>query len=385
MVARTALAVKACVMVAAGSIYAASLPSAPPELGSLKSPDPEVRVRAASALVQYRIDLVQGIMSILRRHAGTDDDTPRDMFGDEQVVAIELLGVLRASEAGPLLVQNIRVRVRNFMMEEAVARTIVYPAAESLVSIGAPAVASIVARLGGEISDEERQLLTDALSRIEGRETAAYILEAPQSRTPPCPRAVQTAGATASILTDLGGSDRHKRMLAAGDIRESRWQLIKGLLTILTESEPQAADASSLRPDSTVMLAIKVLGEIRAAEAVPLLMRRLYVMAGPGPSPWPGPAAVVHAAADALVRIGTPAVEPIVQRLQGDWPRETREALVGAVYAIEGTEVARFILDAPRKRIKDPFVQKHLGESLEILDKLSKGQLIRRAPATGPS
>jgi HEAT repeat protein len=158
-----------------------------------------------------------------------------------------------------------------------------------------------------------------------------------------------------------------------------------GLIAIVRES-PLVTDDTPLESEETSrVMAIQLLGRIRAAEAVPVLIQ--YVMLRT-PRTWSDKlelSNIVYPAAESLARIGTPAVQPIIDGLQGDVPAAKRVVLVHILRRIEGADTAGYILDAPRKRIKDPFVQKHLGESLEILDKLSKRELILGAPATAPS
>jgi hypothetical protein len=143
-------------------------------------------------------------------------------------------------------------------------------------------------------------------------------------------------------VTRLQSEKEVDRRQAEGDIRDRHQKLVEKLIRILSLSEPVKYQR---RCCSAPHLSIELLGELRAPEAVPYLLDYLE---------WAVPEDVIclgrrafraapdYPACHALVRIGMPAVDPVVKQLgqcSQDGPR--RDKLCWILDRMMGAKLAR--------------------------------------------
>lgn len=115
---------------------------------------------------QAVLDVVPGLMTVARR---TERIYP---MGAAPLLAIELLGELRAAEAIPLLLD----RIDDDFPRILVNATDVSPAAKALVRIGAGAIEPILDRTAAA-DESEWRMLTATLRAIEPREPVVSAVE----------------------------------------------------------------------------------------------------------------------------------------------------------------------------------------------------------------
>ncbi len=165
----------------AGTLAATGDPVAdkPGVLDELRSSDAGRRFTARRRILEDRKSLISGLIEIVRT-APDDDGAEKVMPGlGLKRTAIEVLGAYRAEEAVPVLFGALKYRVAagygSTGDESNLSRN--YPAAESLIKIGHPALERTWSRI--QISDDplEQQLCCWILCQIEGKETARRLLD----------------------------------------------------------------------------------------------------------------------------------------------------------------------------------------------------------------
>jgi hypothetical protein len=140
---------------------------------------------------------------------------------------------------------------------------------------------------------------------------------------------------------------------------------ISSLVGIINDKSP---DAQWLLGDSTESLAIRVLGEFRAVEAVPALVKWAtppeggYQVWGLQISPESTPAV------QALVKIGKPAEPALLDALRLKPEKPIWEISLGILKKIEGPKCAAIILEeAIAKEAADAPAKEHLQAALKKL------------------
>jgi hypothetical protein len=96
-------------------------------------------------------------------------------------LAILALGVLRASEAAPILIKYIKVRNTGFdpnVSDEKVSLDWHFPALRALIQIGEPSIRYLRQAIARAEDDITIQLAVVGIIRIEGRELAQFHLKA---------------------------------------------------------------------------------------------------------------------------------------------------------------------------------------------------------------
>jgi hypothetical protein len=161
-----------------------------------------------------------------------------------------------------------------------------------------------------------------------------------------------------SLVAQLESSDRQERLAAAKAMEDVRAQTIASLLRI--------ADVKTSSPgfQSARELAIQLLGEYRAVQAVPLLVKEIALCV---------PAIIdsdVSAAGypcvQALVKIGIPSLEGILKRLD-ETAGETEFKLFATVFRlIDGEELAIIRAELALKKAEGQ-QKKNLEQLVELL------------------
>ena len=171
-----------------------------------------------------------------------------------------------------------------------------------------------------------------------------------------------------TIIAGLTTNNRKEREKAAEDIRAQRADLIKQLLEFAGEKVEQHPDnPEPFYPwHDSKHLAILLLGDLRAVEAIPVLLenleyenpRKLWSLVDIGGG---------HPAAEALSKIGMPAVGPTINKL-GAYPPEARVNLVcrWILREILGARLARLRLQIAIEETRDEAVKRNLSAAAAL-------------------
>ncbi len=175
-------------------------------------------------------------------------------------------------------------------------------------------------------------------------------------------KATQPAARISEHIKALDSKDRHERQSA---YKQAIKQRQNNIATLIALAQKQLKGVKVLGSGDPALYAIRLLGEYRAAEAVPFLLKNIALPYGGevdsrsllGPNP----------CAQSLVKIGKPASKACIRRLSRPTGSE-RETwlLVQVVKQVEGKEIARqMILQA----IKTQPHPKKLKTSNSVLNK----------------
>lgn len=145
----------------------------------------------------------------------------------------------------------------------------------------------------------------------------------------------------AEQVRQLENEDRLERTEAAHALQEDRRTLIRELIELLQNSR-----AATSEEDSTIHLAMVVLGEWRATEATKVLLDKvdlkLDVQAGAKRAP-----GYEYPAAQALINIGgTEVLNAVIARIGEDPSPTRRQLLTWVVYQLVGSDVGSMYLEA---------------------------------------
>jgi len=135
----------------------------------LTSPNGHERQVAHSSLRAQRRDTIDALLAAARS-ASAD---PRLDYA--KVEAIETLGRYRASEACGYLVEEIEYHAPVFVLSPHPLNG--YPAAQSLVRIGNPAIEAILDRLGKRATDKQLRISAFVIELVDGKELGLARLE----------------------------------------------------------------------------------------------------------------------------------------------------------------------------------------------------------------
>lgn len=139
--------------------------------------------------------------------------------------------------------------------------------------------------------------------------------------------------------------------------------IIKNRASVITEMITVINSKSAVEQK---IEAIKVLGTIRAKEAVPILIENISIVASEYVKDLPS-LENLYPCVSALIEIGKPASEKLVEKLCDSLPELNRRLYVTALVKIETPKVAKFILDAKIQTVAEK-EKLHLKEVLESLD-----------------
>ena len=170
----------------------------------------------------------------------------------------------------------------------------------------------------------------------------------------------------------LQSADPAQRFAAKSRIVQERRSLVRSLVKIVWSD---AADAPSkraeiLRLSSPKCLAIRLLGELRAEEAISTLVRDLtyYVDTSIAGTLGGRGLGARYPAAGSLAKIGSPAVPRIVGVLRSTTNPLERHICVWTLIAIDGRDVARFRIKKAIERCRLSGMKANLEAALQHLD-----------------
>jgi len=118
---------------------------------------------------------------------------------------------------------------------------------------------------------------------------------------------------------------------------------------------------------------IRIVGELRAPQAVPVLLGKIAFRIDKTRANDATPRGR-YAACDALVKIGKPSVFPALEALK-DVPPDSEKALLYSlvIVRVEGVDVGRFILERELAGETDPVKRANLEATIKRLGKLVQG------------
>jgi HEAT repeat protein len=173
-------------------------------------------------------------------------------------------------------------------------------------------------------------------------------------------------------LESLVSTNRGIRMAAAAELDKARRQLVRELMAIL----------GGTNSDRVKVAAAIVLGEYRASEAVPILVRHLeWDQAAPREAGgvmrhetkeeleetgWP--------VTQALVKIGMPAIPALLDRVTNTEDAGTTARCIWICQLIEGPEVTQFRLRGLLEKESDQKKKERIRSALEALARPKPGE-----------
>lgn len=146
----------------------------------LQSPNVDERRMALEDFSAERFRLIGELLRIVNQWGETRES---DVIGvnNTEHLAILALGVLRASEAAPIIIKYIKVRDTGFnprISDEVVPLDTHFPALRALIEIGQPSIRYLRQAIAVAQDDITIQLAVVGIIRIEGRELAQFHLKA---------------------------------------------------------------------------------------------------------------------------------------------------------------------------------------------------------------
>ncbi len=140
------------------------------DVSTIKSANEQERQNAAEAIKLQNQEVIQGLIKLAAEKV--EHTTSRTVHDAEYIrhhtkyLAIQLLGDLRASEAVPILIDNLEYRNPNILVDGSYLEPgQLFIAAESLSKIGMPAVGPVINKLAGYSNEKS------------GRSTCCWILK----------------------------------------------------------------------------------------------------------------------------------------------------------------------------------------------------------------
>jgi hypothetical protein len=146
----------------------------------LQSPDGAERRSAFEDLSDQRRQLIGELLQIVNQWEVTRESDVIEVESAEHL-AILALGILRASEAAPILIKYINVRDTGFnpnISHEIVPIEANFPALRALIEIGEPSIRYLRQRIAAAQDDTTLQLAVVGIIRIAGRELTHFHLNA---------------------------------------------------------------------------------------------------------------------------------------------------------------------------------------------------------------
>jgi hypothetical protein len=180
------------------------------------------------------------------------------------------------------------------------------------------------------------------------------------------------------MVEGLGSPTRELREAAAEQIRQDQQSLIGRLINYAAaEIKPlpsSVGDSTSLPWHDSKHLAILLLGDLRAPEAIPALLKNLeyrnprkFLVDGYELGPVEGPG--WHPAVESLIKIGMPAVGPAIEKL-GAYTQDClgRRLCIVVLKQVLGPRLAKVRLEMAVDEAKDDAARANLKAALEQLE-----------------
>jgi len=168
-----------------------------------------------------------------------------------------------------------------------------------------------------------------------------------------------------TVESQITNSDRAVRLRSAEALAQQRRAIVAQMIGIL-----ESTDSNSVKSDVAI-----VLGEYRAAEAVPFLVKNLELEDVPQSLQNPGflskdvlDAAFAPVTA-ALVKIGIPAVPSLLNRILQTDDTKTRVKCLRICRLIEGEDVTQFRLNGLFEKAADRKQKDRIESALDALKK----------------
>lgn len=181
----------------------------------------------------------------------------------------------------------------------------------------------------------------------------------------------------------LQSADPAQRFAARSRIVQERRVLVQSLIKIARSGadETPSKRAELLRLTSPKCLAIKLLGEMRAEEAISSLVQNLTYRVDPrlGGSSGRLEVGAWYPAAASLAKIGNPAMPNLLEFLGKSTDPVERHLCVWILIRIDGRDVARFRVEKAIESSRLSQMKANLEAALEYFDK----EHLDRAPGVG--
>jgi HEAT repeat protein len=166
------------------------------------------------------------------------------------------------------------------------------------------------------------------------------------------------------VMEQLESEDQNVRALAVAELLKQRHADVAAVLAIVEKYLPDPVRGG------TVKDAMLLLGELRAVEAVPLLVRCLTYEVYYKNTKRPQTADDLYPAVRALSDIGSPAIEPVLERVAGADDPEVHRAAAAALRGILGQRRAHAILLQEAQANASAPARQRLRAAAAILDQL---------------
>lgn len=172
-------------------------------------------------------------------------------------------------------------------------------------------------------------------------------------------------GTTSKLVVAMQSPHGETRLQACRELSMHRGETIRSLIQLL---ENHDGKHDTLEPSDPVVLAIRMLGELRSVEAVNVLIQNLHITRRTvfrSSDEVPGPQNM-HPAIKALIEIGKPSSRAAISRLGMDIPPVDRERLCWVLAMTEGSGVGQMLLEREVQREQNRLRRGNLGVALRI-------------------
>lgn len=164
-------------------------------------------------------------------------------------------------------------------------------------------------------------------------------------------------------MVELESENQALRAQASAEILKRYQADVAAVLKIVEKYLPDPARGGTVK-DSMLLL-----GKLRAAEAVPLLVRSLTYDVFYKNTKRPQPTEDAYPAVQALIDIGAPAIEPVLKRVSSEDDPDVHRAGAAVLRGVLGQRRARSVLH-DEMQTAPAEAQQRLRATVEILDQL---------------
>lgn len=178
--------------------------------------------------------------------------------------------------------------------------------------------------------------------------------------------------ATLQALRKLVSSDGNERNQGVWAVRSDRRRTVRELHRIVV------CHAGQFEKQESVNMAIRLLGELREKDAVPMLVDKLDFTCRLPVGVSALPAFPTLPSVAALIDIGLPSLDPLVKRAseRDDQVIVERSAIV--IDQVLGTDLAVLFVEERRNREKDDIRRRRLNRLIEQIDKTERNKQHKR-------